>query len=50
VTESRFGQAPTADDSRFLAEDDSWRAKYKPGSLRAKRLALFSSMEGFTAP
>jgi phosphatidylserine/phosphatidylglycerophosphate/cardiolipin synthase-like enzyme len=49
VTESRFGQAPTADDSRFLAEDDSWRAKYKPGSLRAKRLALFSSMEGFTA-
>jgi phosphatidylserine/phosphatidylglycerophosphate/cardiolipin synthase-like enzyme len=49
VTESRAGQAPTADDSRFLVEDDSWRAKYKPGSLRAKRLALFESMEGFTS-
>lgn len=50
VTESRAGRAPTADDSRFLAEDDRWQAKYAPGTLRTKRLALFSSMRGFTTP
>jgi phosphatidylserine/phosphatidylglycerophosphate/cardiolipin synthase-like enzyme len=50
VTERRAGRPPTADDSRFLAEDDSWRAKYAPGSLRAKRLAVWQSMAGFTRP
>jgi hypothetical protein len=29
-------------------EDDSWQQKYKPRSLRAKRLALYESMAGFT--
>jgi phosphatidylserine/phosphatidylglycerophosphate/cardiolipin synthase-like enzyme len=32
------------DASLFLAEDDSWQAKYQPGTLRAKRLALFAGM------
>jgi phosphatidylserine/phosphatidylglycerophosphate/cardiolipin synthase-like enzyme len=36
------------DASLFLAEDDTWLSKYKPGSLRAKRLALYESMAGFT--
>jgi hypothetical protein len=32
------------DASLFLAEDDSWQAKYQPGTLRAKRLALFADI------
>ena len=36
------------DDSRFLAEDDRWQAKYVPGSLKAKRLDLYRAMDGFT--
>jgi len=31
----------------FLAEDDSWIKKYKPGSLKRKRVAIFSGMKGF---
>jgi len=33
------------DESLFLTEDDSWTKKYKPGSLRSKRVALFTNME-----
>ena len=32
------------DDSLFLAEDDRWTQKYKPGSLRSKRVAMFTNM------
>ncbi|MEO8481100.1 MAG: phospholipase D-like domain-containing protein [Acidobacteriota bacterium] len=32
------------DASLFLAEDDSWLDKYKPGSLRSKRVAMFTNM------
>ena len=36
------------DASLFLAEDDSWEQKYAPGTLKAKRLALYEAMSGFT--
>jgi hypothetical protein len=32
------------DASLFLAEGDAWLDKYKPGSLRAKRVAMFKDM------
>jgi len=41
------GQAPS-DDSLFLRESDDWLSKYKPGTLRSKRLALFAKMKGLT--
>ncbi len=40
------GIDPSTDDNLFLAEDDSWLAKYAPGTLRTKRLALFTGMVG----
>ena len=49
VTEATAGEPQSVlDASLFLAEDDSWQLKYKPGSLRAKRLALYESMGAFT--
>lgn len=38
--------AADAKASLFLAETDAWLDKYKPGSLRAKRVALFTKMAG----
>jgi phosphatidylserine/phosphatidylglycerophosphate/cardiolipin synthase-like enzyme len=35
-------------DSLFLAETDAWQARYAPGTLRAKRLARYAAMTGFT--
>ncbi|WP_179874038.1 phospholipase D-like domain-containing protein [Rhizobium sp. L43] len=32
--------------SLFLDETDGWLTKYKPGSLRTKRVAMFTKMEG----
>ena len=32
------------DANLFLAENDQWLQKYKPGSLRAKRVAMFKEM------
>lgn len=34
------------DDNLFLIEDDSWLDKYAPGTLRTKRLALYTGMVG----
>ena len=49
VTEATAGEPQSVlDASLFLAEDDSWQLKYKAGSLKAKRLALYESMAGFT--
>jgi phosphatidylserine/phosphatidylglycerophosphate/cardiolipin synthase-like enzyme len=49
VTEATAGEPQSVlDDSLFLAEDDSWERKYAPGSLKAKRLALYEAMTGFT--
>jgi len=36
--------AVNTDASLFLAEKDQWLEKYKPGSLRAKRVAMFRDM------
>ena len=35
-----------APEGLFLDPDDRWLAKYKPGSLRAKRVAIFTNMKG----
>lgn len=40
------GQARSSDGSLFLAEDDRWTRKYRPGTLRTKRLNLYTQMEG----
>jgi phosphatidylserine/phosphatidylglycerophosphate/cardiolipin synthase-like enzyme len=49
VTEATAGEPQSVlDASLFLAEDDTWQQKYQPGSLRAKRIALYESMAGFT--
>ena len=49
VTEATAGEPQSVlDASLFLAEDDTWQLKYQPGSLRAKRIALYESMAGFT--
>lgn len=50
VTESLAQSGHTLDSSSslFLNEDDGWVAKYAPGKLRAKRLALFTGMESAT--
>lgn len=34
--------------SLFLDESDGWIGKYAPGKLRAKRVAIFAGMTGFT--
>lgn len=34
------------DGNLFLAEDDKWLEKYKPGKLKTKRLDLYTEMEG----
>jgi phosphatidylserine/phosphatidylglycerophosphate/cardiolipin synthase-like enzyme len=44
-----FRSRPAGGDSLFLAEDSTWQDKYVPGTLRAKRLALFADMAGFSA-
>jgi hypothetical protein len=36
--------AANMDASLFLTEKDQWLEKYKPGSLRAKRVAMFKDM------
>jgi phosphatidylserine/phosphatidylglycerophosphate/cardiolipin synthase-like enzyme len=46
-TTRKNGQAKkNAEGNLFLAENDSWTQKYKPGQLRAKRLSLYTEMEG----
>ncbi|MEO7189979.1 MAG: phospholipase D-like domain-containing protein [Vicinamibacterales bacterium] len=46
VMEQVLRRQPLApqDASLFLTEDDSWLQKYKPGSLRSKRVAIFTKM------
>jgi phosphatidylserine/phosphatidylglycerophosphate/cardiolipin synthase-like enzyme len=40
------GKSKNVDGNLFLAEDDKWVAKYMSGKLRAKRLGLYTGMEG----
>jgi phosphatidylserine/phosphatidylglycerophosphate/cardiolipin synthase-like enzyme len=46
VVESQKNRDPNVnmDASLFLSEGDAWLEKYKPGSLRAKRVAMFKDM------
>jgi phosphatidylserine/phosphatidylglycerophosphate/cardiolipin synthase-like enzyme len=48
VHEKTKGKDPSTGKSfsLFLAEDDSWLAKYEPGTVRQKRVNLFTSMAG----
>jgi hypothetical protein len=49
VTEERARAGHEPDGaSLFLAETDAWLAKYAPGKLRAKGLALYTGMKGAT--
>jgi phosphatidylserine/phosphatidylglycerophosphate/cardiolipin synthase-like enzyme len=41
--------ATTRGASLFLAETDEWTRKYEPGTLRAKRLTLYTTMQGAKA-
>jgi phosphatidylserine/phosphatidylglycerophosphate/cardiolipin synthase-like enzyme len=45
--ESEAARAERDRQTLFLAEDDRWIKKYKPGSLKRKRVAIFSGMKGF---
>ena len=38
---------PSTQDSLFLSETDAWLEKYAPGTLRTKRVKLFTDMAGF---
>lgn len=40
------GQKVNSDGSLFLAETDKWLQKYKPKTLRSKRLNLYVGMDG----
>ena len=43
----RRKNGPKPQASLFLSETDEWLDKYKPGTLRSKRVAMFSAMKGF---
>ena len=42
----RSGQSKNSEGGMFLAEDDKWVEKYMSGKLRAKRLGLYTGMQG----
>lgn len=48
VLEDLARHDPPDQASLFLAESADWQQKYRPGSLKAKRLALYAGMKGFT--
>jgi hypothetical protein len=48
ATRHRPGADAATADSLFLVESDAWLAKYASGTLRAKRLAHYAAMAGFT--
>jgi phosphatidylserine/phosphatidylglycerophosphate/cardiolipin synthase-like enzyme len=46
-TLKKQGQKLNTDASLFLSETaEPWLEKYKPGTLRSKRLALYTKMQG----
>ncbi len=47
VVEATGRTGHTDNASRFLDETDGWLAKYKPGSLKQKRVDVFTRMQGF---
>jgi hypothetical protein len=40
------GQQLSSDGSLFLDETDGWLKKYKPNTLKTKRLNLYVGMDG----
>ncbi|MDQ4071141.1 MAG: phospholipase D-like domain-containing protein [Actinomycetota bacterium] len=48
VTEDRSRPGQRGRPSLFLAETDEWQQKYAPGTFRAKRLAAYAAMQGFS--
>jgi hypothetical protein len=40
-------KASSDQQTLFLDETDGWTSKYKRGSLKRKRVAIFAQMEGF---
>lgn len=48
ATRFRPDTATATADSLFLAEDDTWQARYAPGTLKSKRLAIYAGMTRFT--
>lgn len=46
VVEATKRTGHTATASRFLYETDDWLTKYKPGSLKQKRVDVFTRMQG----
>ena len=47
VVEATGRAGRTDNASRFLDETDGWLSKYKPGSLKQKRVDVFTRMQGF---
>ena len=51
VQEDLRGTGHADNESLFLTESaDEWLAKYKPGSLKSKRVQVYAKMTGFTSP
>lgn len=46
VMEDRKDDPAPDEDSLFLATTDKWQEKYRPGKLKAKRLKMYTEMEG----
>jgi phosphatidylserine/phosphatidylglycerophosphate/cardiolipin synthase-like enzyme len=44
VTEDRASRGDNDTASLFLREDDTWQAKYAPGSFKARRLAAYQNL------
>jgi hypothetical protein len=42
----KSGHEANSDGSLFLDESDGWLQKYKPKTLRSKRLNLYTGMDG----
>lgn len=51
LEDTKRESATDRDASLFLAEDSAdWLQKYRPGTLRTKRVAMYARMQGFTTP
>lgn len=44
----KVGNKASAQDSLFLTDAATWQQKYAAGKLKAKRLAVYTGMKGFT--
>lgn len=44
----KVGSDADAEENLFLTDAATWQKKYAPGKLKAKRLAVYTGMKGFT--